>query len=62
MWYVSMKIPTLPFSGWEHRLERSTSFSYRVLSTANFIPLVEKYLHETDELFEEKVFPALISP
>jgi len=56
MWYVSIKISTLPFSGWEHRLERSTSFSYRILSTANFISLMEKYLHGTDELFEEKVF------
>jgi hypothetical protein len=56
-----MKISTLPFSGWEHRLERNTSFSYGILSIANFISLAEKYLHGTDELFEENVFPALIS-
>jgi hypothetical protein len=57
-----MKISTSLFSGREHRLERSTSFSFTVLSIANFISLAEKYLHETEELFEEKVFPALISP
>lgn len=62
MWYLSMKISTLPFSGWEYRLEKNTSFSYGILSTANFISLAEKCLHGTDELFGEKIFPALISP
>jgi hypothetical protein len=51
-----MKISALPLSGWEHRLESNTSFSYGILSTANFISLAEKYLRGTDELFEKNYF------